>query len=136
MKRYFSTSATLHISCCLLLLFTTANPISTIPPQEIEMELSQNGNESNIESEQQVIEKEQSGSTCDFWYGGIGIQGNRIIEIVYPNYPADKAGVRPKDFILSNEEIRGEPGSVLELDILRNNVKLHFSIVREKICIQ
>lgn len=81
----------------------------------------------------------------DMWFGGIGIQQNwqtGQIQEVYPGYPAEKNGLRPGDIInLVNGErkdrIRGEPGTVVVLQIFRpsTNEYLTVSITRDKICL-
>lgn len=81
----------------------------------------------------------------DMWFGGIGIQQDwqtGKVEVVYPGYPAEKNGLRPGDIInLVNGErkdrIRGEPGTVVVLQIFRpsTNEYLTVSITRDKICL-
>jgi hypothetical protein len=81
------------------------------------------------------------GNICDNWYGGVGIVLNlttmQIIEI-FPDYPAWRAGLRVGDSILGisgNEEIKGEPGTLVELIIQRGeDVAFKKIIKRERIC--
>ena len=86
-----------------------------------------------------------TGCENDMWFGGIGIQQDwqtGQIQEVYPGYPAEKNGLRPGDIInLVNGErkdrIRGEPGTVVVLQIFRpsTNEYLTLSITRDKICL-
>lgn len=81
----------------------------------------------------------------DMWFGGIGIQQDwqtGKVEVVYPGYPAEKSGLRKDDIInLVNGErkdrIRGEPGTIVVLQIFRpsTNEYLTLSITRDKICL-
>jgi predicted metalloprotease with PDZ domain len=74
------------------------------------------------------------------WFGGIGIQenmGDDSIDVVFPGYPADKAGLLSGDVIMAKDsEIRGDPGTVLNLTISRpsTNESLTFRIIRDRIC--
>lgn len=75
-----------------------------------------------------------SGS-CEDWYGGIGITGWDRVERVYSGYPADRAGIKSGDLIISDfNAIKGKPGTPVTVTVLRGNDQLTFSMVREKIC--
>jgi len=77
--------------------------------------------------------------TYNSWFGGIGIQEDetrKVIEEVYPGYPAYNAGLKAMDVIMSTDAaIRGEPGTVLSIIIFRpsSNETLTFNIVRDRI---
>lgn len=84
----------------------------------------------------------------DQWYGGVGIRNGYpaydILEIA-KGYAADKAGLQLHDMIVEVDgqpttndainHIRGEPGTQLELTIYRDGQLIHFSLTREKICV-
>lgn len=77
----------------------------------------------------------------DFWFGGIGILEDELhnkVDVVYPNYPAEAAGLKAGDIIMLVEggEIKGDPGTTVKMEIFRpsTNSTLTFSIVRDKIC--
>lgn len=73
----------------------------------------------------------------NFWYGGIGIEQNANREIIYiaHGYPAEKAGLKLGDIILSDVEIRGEPGTQVTLDIRRGDEMFNITITRDKVCL-
>ena len=81
----------------------------------------------------------------DMWFGGIGIQQDwrtGEVEVVYPGYPAEQAGLQKGDVInfvdgTKQDRIRGEPGTIVRLDVFRprTNEYLTFTIQRGKICI-
>jgi carboxyl-terminal processing protease len=85
-------------------------------------------------------------------FGGIGIyieqiEGYVVITAPIQGYPADKAGLKPQDKIIKVNEIevvnvpinqvveliRGEPGTIVILTVIRGNNELRFSIIRELI---
>lgn len=84
----------------------------------------------------------------DMWYGGVGIRNGYpqydIVEIA-KGYAADKAGLQLHDMIVEVDgqpttndainHIRGEPGTQLELTVYRDGQLIHFSLTREKICV-
>lgn len=142
MKRYYLISLILH---CLLLIAT----IKATPPKksgsgqgnsiEVSTESGEGSNGDGGDSDnKKIITKGEDGEgePCDDWYGGIGIIQDFENEITYvaPGYPADNAGIRLGDVIVSQGEIRGEPGTILELTIFRKKIKLTFKLIREKIC--
>lgn len=141
-KRYLIISLILH---CLLLV----GAMKATPPKkngsggtsEIEVSVGGDGGKGEGPGDgKTIIPKEDGEGTsteCEEWYGGIGIIQDFESEITYVahGYPADKAGIRLGDVIVEqNDEIRGDPGTKLTLNILRNKKKLVFNLVREKIC--
>lgn len=70
------------------------------------------------------------------WYGGIGIMGDQLVQEVYPGYPAFNAGLIRGDLIISpnGDQIRGEPGTIVKLKVMRGDKVLNFTITRGKIC--
>jgi carboxyl-terminal processing protease len=85
-------------------------------------------------------------------YGGIGalVKNNgdyTIIDEVYKNFPADKAGIKPGDILkkvdgvslkgLSNtqvsEKLKGKPGTDILITVERNGKESDFQLKREKI---
>ena len=76
---------------------------------------------------------------CEHFYGGIGVTFNRIDGTVleaHPGYPAYKAGITTGDVLYSNEDIRGEPGTVVDISVLRGQKLFSIQIQREKICLE
>lgn len=74
------------------------------------------------------------------WYGGVGIKltlGDIIYEVA-PGYPADNVGIKVGDQVLNvnDVDIRGEPGTEVSIVILRENSRLTFNVVRDRICIR
>lgn len=88
----------------------------------------------------------------DQHFGGIGVRTTYnkytkvyVVDYVYPDGPADRAGVKRKDIIMAIDEIdtygvemdemsgmiRGEPGTVVSLKIDRNDETLDIEITRE-----
>ncbi|NSW95268.1 MAG: PDZ domain-containing protein, partial [Bacteroidales bacterium] len=87
-------------------------------------------------------------------YGGIGslirASGDyTVISVVYKGFPADIAGLKPGDILiradgaslksLSTEKVsdrlKGMPGSVVNLTILRNGKEMEIPVKREKIAV-
>lgn len=77
------------------------------------------------------------------WYGGIGISdsfnlqtGVERVDTVFYGYPADLAGIKVGDLIMSisDREIVGTPGTYITLHILRGKDILDFTIQRDRIC--
>lgn len=81
-------------------------------------------------------------------FGGIGIvlekqSQNYYVKSVFPDSPAEKAGLLVNDQLIFNDDysnidnavnsLRGEVGSTLKLTYLRNNVKKEVVIKRDKI---
>lgn len=75
---------------------------------------------------------------CDNFYGGIGIifGVGRKLEVVYPGYPADLAGMEAGDEIISPENtIRGEIGTEVAI-VYKNKTGriITLRLIRDKIC--
>lgn len=91
----------------------------------------------------EVPKQENTVTECamDLWFGGIGVtlgyasNGDIIIDTVHPGYPAWKSDLRAGDILLNQSEIRGVPGTVLNLKYRRGNTINTIDIVREKICV-
>lgn len=75
---------------------------------------------------------------CDKWYGGIGVYMGwpDTISKVMPGYPADKAGLRAGDMIepVYENDIKGEPGTVVMIRVTRMGKSYIITITRGKIC--
>lgn len=78
-----------------------------------------------------------------FWYGGVGISHEMqnvagkwrvIISEVAKGYPAYEAGVRVRDELLNPDDLLGEVGSTVEIQVKRNGTSLIFLTTRAKIC--
>jgi hypothetical protein len=86
-------------------------------------------------------------------YGGIGLQfapvmskgpNNQMVatnplqfqvSLVPKGYPADKAGIQPGDIIEGDPlRFRGEIGSPITVQVIRNGRKMNFNMQRVKIC--
>lgn len=74
------------------------------------------------------------------WYGGIGVyegwNNSRVVDRVIEGYPAYRAGIQKGDVLPQVDNLRGEPGTVVEFNVLRNGKLLSFKLIREKICIE
>lgn len=102
----------------------------------------------------ELIEPEAAHNFTDTFTGQTGVvglyaenQGDRVvISIVFPDGPADKAGLRVEDVILAidgvtldNETdssetglmIRGSPGTTVHLTTLRDNQVLEYDLIRQ-----
>lgn len=78
-------------------------------------------------------------STCKLFFGGIGVlyaNGRGEVYEAYPGYPAANAGIQAGDVILNAGNIRGEPGSVVQVEVLRGQLNLTFDVTRAKICLE
>lgn len=78
---------------------------------------------------------------CKYYFGGIGIQDDDrtgLIIQVYDGYPADRAGLRAGDTIISPPIglIRGIVGTSFALVYERDGVVETITLTREKICIK
>lgn len=56
---------------------------------------------------------------------------NKVITKVYIDSPADKAGVKPGDHIISYKPRTGKPGETVTLIVERDKEKLTFEMIRE-----
>jgi len=86
-----------------------------------------------------VTEDKPKGRDCekDGWYGGIGIvMAGQFVGETYEGYPAQKNGLLKGDLIIepSDGQIRGEPGTTINMKILRGSQLLIKNFKREKIC--
>ena len=86
------------------------------------------------EAEKKTKEKE-----CKDWFGGIGItwniQNSSVIE-AFEGYPAYNAGLRAGDIIYTNGDFRGEPGTEVVINVMRNRNIFTVTLIRGKICIK
>ncbi len=78
------------------------------------------------------------GPTCQKWYGGIGLTttGEDFINYVAPGYPAEAAGIKVGDMIVSppRSEIVGPPDTAVRVIVSRGTQILSFVLIRDKIC--
>lgn len=100
-------------------------------------------------------ESEEQSISIESKLSGVGLQimgrSSRLQVVApLPDTPAEKAGVKPKDIIVTidgqpttgltveqaADRIRGEEGTVVQLGILRGNRRLAFKMVRQKIAIK
>ncbi len=94
--------------------------------------------------EQLAYEKFQEDLTkCEPSFGGIGISlmGVDLTLIVleaHKYYPAERAGIRAGDLLkgISLSEIRGEVGTPVRVEVIRDGVPLTFNLIRGKICLK
>lgn len=85
--------------------------------------------------------KTKDAEKCEDWYGGIGVYYSAIlgglITEVHPGYPADKAGIKSGDYLLSDpDELKGEPGVEITVNIRRDGKLISVRLTREKICVE
>jgi hypothetical protein len=85
--------------------------------------------------------REVGSKDCKHWYGGIGIVLNwdqfttyYHLAVVYPGYPAAKAGLKVGDQVIGFIE-RGDPGTTIVVNLVQHEIVTPVSIVRDKICI-
>lgn len=86
------------------------------------------------------------GDDCEHFFGGIGITQSYgakslmdhstivVVAEVHHGYPAEKAGIKVGDEILNSSTIRGEIGTAVVVQTIRNGSPLRYTIVRDKIC--
>lgn len=154
MKRYVGLSFFMHLTPLLVLLWLQPISGGTGDAQEGQGdkeggdpgEIMPKGDEGKPEPPSEIevtlnIPKPKGKGLRDCegtnWYGGIGIMQNETTgEIIHigKGYPADRAGLRLGDMLLTRDGIRGEPGSTVTLMLKRHGQLLQFDIVREKIC--
>jgi hypothetical protein len=76
-------------------------------------------------------------TNCKSYYGGIGVstRGGEI-EVVYPNYPAEAAGVQVGYVIVKphSSAVRGKINETFILTVFRKGVYLDFALTRAKVC--
>lgn len=77
---------------------------------------------------------------CEQWYGGIGIEhsedGSTIMKVV-EGYPAYRAGILVGDAVIvpfNSYDIKGMPGTPVQVTVVRMGKVLEFHMIREKIC--
>lgn len=137
-KLPFILSLIVHLGFFFLLLKSSS--VSSPEPEVVEISFASppKGQKESREEEVKVIPKgdtDAMGRQCPYTYGGIGIQqGLFDITVVFEGYAADRAGIKVGDELLSNGEIRGEPGTVVHIKVRRGKNILEFTIIREKIC--
>ena len=79
---------------------------------------------------------------CVPFFGGIGVQigynnivGGVQIQKVYKGYPAYNSGVKEGDFLMIPwTDIRGEPGTILNLKLRRDGKTIVIKVPRDRIC--
>ncbi len=152
MKRSFFYSATLHLM--LLLALLTSNDSSKNTPKNTSDQgqgdtkkiVAKGTTEENI-AEISLVEmpakrQKLKGDDCQdsHWYGGIGIYegwdiNGSYVDNVISGYPADKVGLKVGDrFISDITQVRGTPGTTIDVVVSRENITLYFTLIREKIC--
>lgn len=131
-----------------LMLHIVLGTVSTtvIPKQNKKQDVKHNGDGSGYESvELKILPKAnkrgKSNLKCDKYYTGIGIytipNGDAcIIRTAIEGYPANRAGIRTGDVIVSPScyMIRGDEGVPLYLTYERDGVRFTVTLIREKIC--
>ena len=76
-------------------------------------------------------------SNCKNSFGGIGIiyePGSGRIFDVYDGYPASRAGLEVGDTIVNYNEIRGEPGTQVRVEVVRGGIRFTAIMTRSKVC--
>lgn len=78
---------------------------------------------------------------CKQWFGGVGLTLNAlgpglIVLNAHKFYPAATSGIVPGDIILTPvSEMKGEVGSDVNVEVIRDGKLLTFTMKRGKICI-
>lgn len=89
------------------------------------------------ESKKRIVTKGYLGGNCKESYGGLGVYYNGVaITGVMPGYPGEAIGLLPGDIILTQGDLRGPIGSSVDIEVLRQGRPIHFTAIREKICIE
>lgn len=78
------------------------------------------------------------------WFGGIGVeigyawqQHKFVIDKVYDGYPASAVGIKPGDYIVNFlDDVKGEVGTEVTLNVERDGQTIAFTTKREKICVE
>ncbi|GEM_PF-2308247 len=148
LKQYLNKKLTVIIAAQIIFLITL-KPVISIEEIEIKTPPSVKSNEKvilkgNIREDISQIKPQT----------GIGVIGLRFIhqsgfpsyvEQVYPNSPANMAGIKPKDFIYSIDGVRtenlnsdsvfellsGTPGSRVRLSVSRGQTMFNVELIRE-----
>jgi C-terminal processing protease CtpA/Prc len=76
---------------------------------------------------------------CTDGFGGIGVEYSSTdgtIARVYRGYPADRGGIRTGDRLIAPSiyEVRGTPGSKIDIIFERNGLSYSLRLTRELIC--
>lgn len=100
---------------------------------------TQTTDNSRIEDVEVISKSKPEGKSesnkCPKYYGGIGVTIiNNVVTEVYNGYPAHKNGILVNDYIITPDILRGEVGTKITLQIVRNNDILTLTMKREKIC--
>lgn len=165
-KRYVILSTFLHLLLCLVVFIPMQsgkhkgeegsgdeNSVSgDIVPKLIEVDILsyediQDGE--TLEEKKKPLQEQKpkdglTECTDDMWFGGVGIHMYYdTIEQVVPGYPAQKGGLQEGDRILTSkndqgmyEDIRGEPGTYINIHIYRQKTDEYLTIrlIRDRIC--
>jgi S1-C subfamily serine protease len=132
--KFFTTSTLIHFGLLLLISFS--------PPQSepITVDLQELGSGDHpgggLEETIIIPKGDNPGDACVDTFGGIGLSGFPLIESVYEGYPAFKAGLKAGDVIHSREEIRGKPGTKVEITVTRGDKTWSVVLIREEICVK
>jgi C-terminal processing protease CtpA/Prc len=110
-----------------------------IPFISFKAELNKTADNSQIEDVEVISKSKPEGKTesnkCPKNYGGIGVTIiNNMVTEVYTGYPAHKNGILVNDYIITPDVLRGEVGTQITLQIVRNDDILTLTMKREKIC--
>lgn len=130
----FVLSLLLH-TLLLTLGFVAAPKQSTpVTPPTVEVQLTGSQSSSSLQDPGDGI-----GCPDGEWFGGVGLEHdlftNRIPKAP-SGYPAYRAGVRVGDILLNEYELRGDPGTEVQIQVDRADQILVFKAVRTKICVK
>jgi S1-C subfamily serine protease len=132
--KFFTASTLIHFGLVLLIF------ISPQQPESITVDLQELGSgdhpKGGLEETIIIPKGDNPGEACVDTFGGIGVTGFPLIESVYEGYPAFKAGLKAGDVIHSNEEIRGKPGTKVEITVTRGDKTWTMVLIREVICVK
>lgn len=111
------------------------------PPKPIEVSIVSAPKEESLGMEIYLQKDTEQCRDDSYSFGGIGLRFEnlpdsrlRVVEVP-EGYPAHRAGIQIGDIISLNPmEIRGEIGSVIDLDVVRAGRKITFTMTRTKVC--
>lgn len=140
-KKSLSISLLIHAIPLFLLLLTVAStPSNSKPNSSRKTEFTPPPNEYvsvdviTVKMPQKASKLTKEAPRCDKWYGGVGLTHSLGRVTSAPEYyPAFIAGVRQNDFLL-NDDLKGEVGTEVIIQVLRGNDILKFVAIRAKIC--
>jgi hypothetical protein len=111
--------------------------------QPMEVEIVERPPQPEKSAEQIAFEKlQEERSKCEPFFGGIGVtlkrddDLNQIADKVHRYYPAEQAGIKPGDVILTPVyKMKGEVGTPVTIEVIRNGIQFSVTMTRGRICL-